>query len=103
VIPFVPVAECIVTEMISTTELVPARKPIASTEVTLADMGTTMMPAGKMMSARVTTPEVSAAMAPAEVTTSVSTSTTASTMATAMTSTAVTTPTVTAPTPALAP
>jgi hypothetical protein len=48
VIPLVPVAECVVIDMISTTELVPARKPIASTEVTLPDMSTTMMSAGKM-------------------------------------------------------
>jgi hypothetical protein len=96
VIPFVSVAEGVVIEMISTTALVSAREPVASTEVTLADMSTAMMPAGKMMSAKVATPEVSTAMAPAEVSTAmapaeVTTSVSPSMTAAAMTATAVTT------------
>jgi hypothetical protein len=88
--------------MTPTTELVPARKPIPSTEVTLADMSRAMMPAGKMTSANVTTPEVSTAMAAAEVTTAVSPGMTASAVtAAAMTAAAMTAATVT--TAALAP
>jgi hypothetical protein len=96
----VPGAECVVTKMTPTTELVAARKPIASAEVTLADTSTAMMPAGKMASARMTTPEVSTAMAAAEVATAASSSMTAAAVTAAtMTSTAVTTSTVTTPTP----
>jgi hypothetical protein len=40
VIPSVPVAECVVSEMISTTALVSACQPIASAEVSDAGMST---------------------------------------------------------------
>jgi hypothetical protein len=73
--------------MIST-ELVPARKPVVSTDVALTEMSIAVVHAGKMTSADVTTPEVSTAMATA---TPVSTTMTASGVATAMTTTTVTT------------
>jgi hypothetical protein len=90
-IPAVPVAERVVVEMIST-ELVPARKPVVSTDVALTEMRSAVVDAGKMTSAVVTTPEVSTAMATAA---PVSTTMTASGAATAMTTTTVTTTTVT--------
>jgi hypothetical protein len=86
-IPAVPVAERVVVEMIST-ELVPARKPVVSPDVALTEMSSTMVDAGKMTSADVTSPEVSTAMATA---TPVSTTMTASGVATAMTTTVTTT------------
>jgi hypothetical protein len=86
-IPSVPVAERVVVEMIST-ELVPARKPVVSTDVALTEMSSAVVDAGKMTSADVTTPEVSTAMATA---TPVSTTMTASGVATTMTTTTVTT------------
>ena len=86
-----PVAERVVVEMIST-ELVPARKPVVSTDVALTEMSSAVVDAGKMTSADVTTPEVSTAMATAA---PVSTTMTASGVATAMTTTTVTTTTVT--------
>jgi hypothetical protein len=86
-IPAVPVAERVVVEMIST-ELVPARKPVVSTDVALTEMSRAMVDAGKMTSADATTPEVSTAMA-----TAAPVSMTASGVATAMTTTTVTTTT----------
>jgi hypothetical protein len=86
-IPSVSVAERVVIEMIST-QLVPARKPVVSTDVALPEMSSAVVDAGKMTSADVTTPEVSTAMATA---TPVSTTMTACGVATAMTTTAMTT------------
>jgi hypothetical protein len=98
-IPSVPVAERVVVEMIST-ELVPARKPVVSTDVALTEMSIAVVHAGKMTSADVTTPEVSTAMATAA---PVSTTMTASGVATAMTTTTVTTTAMaTATTPTMA-
>jgi hypothetical protein len=94
-IPAVPVAERVVVEMIST-ELVPARKPIVSTDVALTEMSIAVVDAGKMTSADMTTPEVSTAMATAA---PVSTTMTASGAATAMTTTTVTTTAMAAATP----
>jgi hypothetical protein len=95
VIPSVPVAECVVIEMISPVEPAFARKPVASTEATLADMGTAVMPSGKMTPAEVTAPEVSTAMPAAEVTmTAAEVTMTASAVTTAVT-TATTAATVT--------
>jgi hypothetical protein len=93
-IPAVPVAERVVVKMIST-ELVPARKPVVSTDVALTEMSSAMVDAGKMTSADVTTPEVSTTMATAA---PVSTTMTASGVATAMTTTTVTTTTMAAAT-----
>jgi hypothetical protein len=89
-IPSVPVAERVVVEMIST-ELVPARKPVVSTDVALTEMSSAVVDAGKMTTAMATATPVSTTM-------------TASGVATAMTTTTVTTTTVTttamaAPTP----
>ncbi len=97
-IPAVPVAERVVVEMIST-ELVPARKPVVSTDVALTEMSSAVVDAGKMTSADVTTPEVSTAMATAA---PVSTTMTACGVATAMTTTTVTTTAMAAATTAMA-
>jgi hypothetical protein len=90
-IPSVPVAERVVVEMIST-ELVPARKPVVSTNVALTEMSSAVVDAGKMTSADVTTPEVSTAMATA---TPVSTTMTTTTVTTTVTTTAMAATTVT--------
>ena len=63
-IPAMPVAERVMVEMISA-ELVPARKPVVSTDVAFTEMRSAMVDAGKMTSADVTSPEVSPAMATA--------------------------------------
>jgi post-segregation antitoxin (ccd killing protein) len=60
--------------MILTTALMSACQPIASAEVSDAGMST-VMPAGKMTSAEMTIPEVSAAVAAAEVNMSAAVST----------------------------
>jgi hypothetical protein len=86
-IPAMPVAERVVVEMIST-ELVPARKPVVSTDVALTEMSSAVVDAGKMTSADVTTSEVSPAMATAA---PVPTTMTASGVTTAMTTTVTTT------------
>jgi hypothetical protein len=91
-IPSVPVAERVVVEMIST-ELVPARKPVVSTDVALTEMSSAVVDAGKMTSADVTTTEVSTAMATATPVSTTMTTTTVTT--TAMAATTVTTTTVT--------
>jgi hypothetical protein len=82
-IPAMPVAKCVVVEMIST-ELVPARKPVVFTDVALGEMCSAVVDAGKMTSTAVTTSEVSPA-------TPVSTTMTGSGVATAMTTTMTTT------------
>jgi hypothetical protein len=95
-IPAVPVAERVVVEMIST-ELVPARKPVVSTNVALTEMSSAVVDAGKMTSADVTTPEVSTAMATATPVSTTMTTTTVTT--TAMAATTVTTTAMAAATP----
>jgi hypothetical protein len=74
-IPAVPVAERVVVEMIST-ELVPARKPVASIDVALAEMSSAMVGAGNMT--------VSTGMATTDVATPVATTMMASCMASSM-------------------
>jgi len=76
-IPAVPVAERVVVEMIST-DLVPARKPVVSTDVALAEMSSAMVGAGYMT--------VSTAMAATDVTTPVATTMMAPCMASCMAS-----------------
>jgi len=95
-IPSVPVAERVVVEMIST-ELVPARKPVVSTNVALTEMSSAVVGAGKMTSTDVTTPEVSTAMATATPVSTTMTTTTVTT--TAMAATTVTTTAMAAATP----
>jgi hypothetical protein len=86
-IPAVPVAERVVVEMIST-ELVPARKPVVSTDVALAEMSSAMVGAGNMT--------VSTAMTATDVTTRVATTMMASCMASSMATMTATTVTTTA-------
>jgi hypothetical protein len=85
--------------MIST-ELVPARKPVVSTDMALTEMSIAVVHAGKMTSADVTTPEVSTAMATATpVSTTMTASGVATTTVTTTTVTTATTPTMAAATP----
>jgi spore coat protein CotF len=96
-IPVVPIAERVVVEMIST-ELVPAYKPVVSTNAALTEMSSAMVGAGNMtVSTAMTTTDVSTRVA-----TTMMASGVASSMAT-MTAATVTTTAVATMTTALAP
>jgi hypothetical protein len=75
-IPFTPVAERVAVETLSTILPVLACKPVVFTNVTLTEMRSAMVRAGKMT--------VSTAMAATDVTTPVATTMTAATMASPM-------------------
>jgi hypothetical protein len=85
-IPFMPVAERITVDTASTIKLVPVRKPLASSGVSLTEVS--MVAAGKMTSASVASP-VSTAMTAAAVASPVSTAMTAA-ASTGMTAAAMT-------------